>query len=522
MAKYRENNTLIVSFFLYLARSAKYKDFKNFFRRLFKDNSNPAKQYVDYFLIFLIISSVGIFIYEVKNPINKWMEYYAVYFTSGVFALEYLINFWLYNNIHEEVLKEHNQAKVIKIQPQYFRVLSKAFMYKLSYILTPIAIIDLLAILPAYRPLRVLRILVLFRFLKLLKHSKNLNQFIDVISDRRFELMTLFGVFLFVVFVGGLAIYILEEAQNKSINSFIDAIYWSFITVTTVGYGDISPVTTAGRVVSFIIILLGITMVSFATSVIVSAFSEKLDEIKEDRVTKDLSKSSEFLIICGYGQLAKMFLKNSLDLIQNSQYIILDKSEDAVEQALQDGYRVIQDDASRFNVLKRFVNNESKITLLALTGSDIENIYITLNAKSINRKIRVIAAARDIKLYKKYIRAGADRVTLPNEIASSVLGTAITNPTIHKAFSAILSSKNISNIDELYVKKTSTIVDMTINQCSFKEHNLIIFAIKKGFNGEFIFNPKKNYVLQEGDIIIVLGHKVAINYFRNLYNLGSY
>ena len=515
-------NTFITWLFLYLARSTKYKDFKNFFRKLFKDTNNKYKQYIDYFLIFLIISSVSIFIYEVKHPINKWLEYYAVYFTSTVFLIEYLINFWLYNNIHEEVLKEYNQAKVIKIQPQYFKVLSKAFLYKLSYILTPVAIIDLLAILPAYRPLRVLRILVLFRFLKLLKHSKNLNQFIDVINDRRFELLTLFGVFLFVVFVGGLAIYILEETQNKNINSFFDAIYWSFITVTTVGYGDISPVTPAGRVVSFIIILLGITMVSFATSVIVSAFSEKLDEIKEDRVTKDLNKNSEFLIICGYGQLTKMFLKNSLDLIANNRYVILDKSEEATEQAKQDGYQAICDDASRFDVLKKFINQKSKITLLALTGSDIENIYITLNAKSIKRKVRVIAAARDAKLYKKYIRAGADRVTLPNEIASSVLSSAITNPTVHKAFNAILSSKNISNIEELYINKNSKIVGKNIYNCSFKQHNLIIFAIKKGFKGEFIFNPKQDYVLEENDIIIVLGHKVAINYFRNIYKLGSY
>ncbi len=521
MLKKRENNTLIVAFFLYLARSKRYKDIKSFFRTIFKDNNSKIKHLLDYFLIFLIVSSVAIFVYEVENVVPDWLDFYAVYVTSTIFAIEYLINLWLYNNIHESVLKEYKQSQIINVKPQYFKVLTKAILKKLSYILTPVAIIDLLAILPAYRPLRFLRILVLFRFLKILKHSDSLVEFIDVLKDRRFELITLLLIFTFVVFMGGLGIYILEESHNNSINSLFDGIYWSFITIATVGYGDISPVTFSGRVLAFIIILIGITIVSFATSVIVSAFGEKLSKLKEEKVTHILNKKGDFLIICGYGQLAKVFLKKSEDLISNGRYVILDKDCNRVEEAIKDGYIAFCEDASRFDVLSRFIKKSSNISVLALTGSDVENIYITLNAKSIDRKIKVIAAARDKNMFNKYKRAGADRVTLPNEIASSLLASSISHPAVFKAVNAILSSKDVANIGEYCIVEKSFLIGKSVKDADFQKHRVILFGIKKGVKGEFIFNPKKSYKFEIGDILVVLGHVLSVKYVKELYKLGD-
>ncbi len=506
-----------------LSRSTRYIEFKEKIRDIYSNPKSKIKKYIDYTLIFLIISSVAIMIYEVNNPIPWWMEFYAIYFTSFIFLIEYLINFWLYYDIHKDINEEIKEAKILKKDPNLKKVVLKAIKRKLFYVITPIAIIDLLAILPAYRTFRFLRIFVLFRFLKLFKHTRNLHKFIEVLADRKFELLTLFGLLIFVVFIGGIAIYILEDQQNPNIKNLFDALYWSFITITTVGYGDISPATTAGRSVSFIIVVLGITITSFATSVIVSAFAEKLDELKEDRVAEQLQNSKEFLIICGYGQLAKVFLQYHKEENNYINYVVLDKDEKKVQEAITDGHFAINDDASRYEVLKRFYNKDAKITLLALTRSDIENIYITLNAKVISKDIRVIARANNYNVIRKYKRAGANRVVLPNDIASSMLVASISYPIAYKAINAILHSRDVATLDELYIDNNCDAINKKIQDLDLKRYNIILLGIQNGLNGEFKFNPKKEYVLKEADVLIVLAHKVSLNYIRDKYNMiGSY
>ncbi len=510
----------IVSFFLKLANSKKYSDIKSLVKDLLHNPDNKYKKFIDYFLIFLIVTSVAIFIDEVKHKIPFWLEIYAVYFTSAVFAIEYLLNLWIYNDIHTDIAKEYYESNFLGRKSNYYKILMKSLGDKLSYVVTPIAIIDLLAILPAYRSLRILKIFVLFRFLKLFKHAKSIHQFFEVLTERKFELITLFALLVFVVFIGGIAIYIAEEQHNNKINGLFDALYWSFITITTVGYGDISPATDIGRVISFVIVILGITMISFATSVIVSAFSEKLNELKEERVAEQLKSSNEFLVICGYGQIAKVFLRSFVN--ENKKYIVLDVNKNRVQEALNDGHDAICDNASRYEVMKRFYNENAKIKVLALTGSDIENIYISLNAKSVSKNIEVIARATSYKLYSKYIRAGADRVVLPNEIASSMLVSSIVHPGMYKAINAILHSKDVATLDEIYISIDCNLIDKSIKEADFNRYKLVIFGVQNGIKGEFKFNPKPEYKFQENDIVIVMGHKISIEYFKTTVNAGSY
>jgi len=454
--------------------------------------------------------------YEVKSPISPWLDFYAIYFTSFVFILEYLIKMWLYNDIHQALLKEEQRNKFLGIKPNYTKVLLQAILKKLSFIFTPSAIIDLLAIIPAYREFRFLKIFILFRFLKIFQHSKNITHFVDVLLDRKFELITLVVLLIFIVFVGGLSIYVIEEHINDNINDIFDALYWSFITITTVGYGDISPVTTVGRLVSFVIVLMGITMISFATSVIVSAFSEKLIELKEDRIAETIATKESFLIICGYSHITKVFLRLLKQKYNNTDFIILDKDPHRVQEATNDGYPAISDDASRFEVINRFYSQRSHITLFALTSSDIENIYITINAKSVSKDITVIARASGQKFFKRYKRAGADRIILPNDIASAMIALSILHSTTYKAINAILNFKDIATIDEVYVDEHSSLVGKAIKELDLNKVTLI--GIWRGHNKEFVFNPKKEYILKEGEILIVLGHKISIEYFKERYN----
>jgi len=294
----------------------------------------------------------------------------------------------------------------------------------------------------------------------------------EVLSTKKFELFTLLFLLLFIVATAGIAIYVFEQHINENINSLLDAFYWALITISTVGYGDISPVTTEGRVVSMMVIIAGIAMISFVTSVIVSSFSEKLDELKENRLVEELNKHEDFLIICGYGQMSRMFLKNYAKEFKN-RYLVIESDKARVEEATKEGYRAIHEDASRHDVISKFNLKYANITLMALTGSDVANIYIILNAKSLSRKIRVITRATDEGIAKKCKLAGADHVLRPNVVANKMLLTAITQPVMYHAIYAILTGQHLAQLDEVRVIEYQKLLGKTIEEVDFKSLKLL-------------------------------------------------
>jgi len=508
---------LFLSLALYLHKSKRYRRTKEYVRELLKGTGNPYKKYLDAFIIFLIVTSVFILVYEVKQPVPLWLDYYDFYFVSFVFFIEYILRLWVHNDLSGYIVDEYHDSLFLHREFEIWPVLKYGLKEKLHYMITPAAIVDLLAIFPAYRPLRVLRIFVLFRMLKLLRYTKSINQFVEVIVNKRFELLTLLFLLLFIVMTAGIALYVLEERINPNVQSLFDGIYWSLITISTVGYGDISPVTDAGRTISMLVIISGIAMISFATSVIVSAFSERLSELKENRIIEQINKSRSFLIICGYGQMAKMFFRQKKEKIDN--YIILDKDIKRVEQARKDGYQAIVEDASRYETLSKFNVEHSNITILCLTGSDVENIYITLNAKSISRKIRVIARVNDVNIVSKFEYAGADHLLMPNQVVNTMIRTAITQPTMYKAIHAILTGKSVARIDEVHVHERHSMVGKSVAELNFKKSKLLFIGIER--EGVFIFNPPPSEVIHSYDILLVMGKQISLDYFRIMHEGGS-
>jgi voltage-gated potassium channel len=508
-------NKTILNAALMLDRSKSYRRTKSFVNTLLNDYNYPYKKYLDIFIIFLIITSIMILVYGVKHPVPHWMERYDLYFVTFVFLAEYLARLWVHNDFHKLIIDEYKKSYFLRRAFDPWRALREGIAGKVRYTLTPFAIIDLMAILPAYRPFAILRIFVLFRFFKLLRYTKNIKQFIEVMANKRFELYTLLFLLIFVVLSAGIAIFILEEQLNEDINNPFDAIYWAMVTIATVGYGDIAPVTAGGRVISMVVMLMGITMISFMTSVIVSAFSEKLHELKENRLVEMINKNKEFLVVCGYGQMTKMFLRQMGN--RNYNYIILDNDIQRVNQAIKNGYNAIYDDASRHETLVKFNTQFARITVLCLTNSDIENIYITLNAKSISPNVKVIARVNNNAMVSKFKRAGADYLLRPIHAANSMMLMAISYPSMYKVIHAILTGKDIAIVDEVLVEANGGLEGRRIDEIDFKEKRILFIGIQGAQSDTFVFNPPMQTVLKAGDVIVVMGMQLSIDYFREYY-----
>ena len=217
------------------------------------------------------------------------------------------------------------------------------------------------------------------------------------------------------------------------------------------------------------------------------------------------------MIICGYGQMTKMFFRQQRMPLEN--YVIMDNDITRVESAKKDGYIAMHEDASSYKTLSRFDAEYCDITILCLTSSDVENIYITLNAKSISKDIKVIARVNDPEIINKFKYAGVDEVVLPNLVANTMIYTAIRQPTMYKAIHAILTGKSIANIDEIHVNPSHEMVGKKIEALDFSSHKLLFIGIQR--EGKFIFNPAKTETIQTYDVLLVLGRKISLEYFKS-------
>jgi voltage-gated potassium channel len=173
-----------------LKTSTRYQSLKRFFYNLLKNPQSKIKPYFDIFMILLVISSVSLLLYEIEHKTSEWAILFEN-FVVTVFICEYLLRGWIYSDIHNLIIKQHEKTEYLGSTFHLHKVVKLIITNKLSYLFSPSAIIDLLAILPSYRPLRILRIFLIFRLFKLFRYSQSIQMFTGVLKNKRFELTTL-------------------------------------------------------------------------------------------------------------------------------------------------------------------------------------------------------------------------------------------------------------------------------------------------------------------------------------------
>jgi voltage-gated potassium channel len=230
----------------------------NKLREIILKSDTTAGRNFDLFIQFCIVLSLVSFSLEtIKNLsentiiILNWIELATV----TIFTVEYFLRIWLST-------------------------------HRLSYIFSFFGLIDLIAILPFYmssgvdlRSIRVLRLMRLFRILKLANYSQALQTFQRAYNHIKAEL-TVFGVFsILILYISSLGIYIFEnEAQPEQFGSIFDALWWSIVTLTTVGYGDAFPITVGGKIFTSLIVTIGLGVIAVPTGLFASALSKTIKE----------------------------------------------------------------------------------------------------------------------------------------------------------------------------------------------------------------------------------------------------
>jgi len=501
----------LVSVSYYLEASKSYNKTKKFTYNILENHSSTYKKIFDFFMIFLVLSTIAILIYEVNHIKLPLLDSYET-FAIMIFIIEWLGRLWVSSDIHRTILNDYEHAQVLDKAFDLNRSIKSIIKTKADFIFSPMSIIDLLAILPYYRPLRILRIFLLFRLFKILRYTNSLKQFTIVFKERKFELYTLAILYVMVVFFGATIMFIYEgSGANDKIHGFFDAVYWSIITISTVGYGDVTPVTVEGKLVTLVLIISGFLVIAFGTSIITTGLAERMENIKEERVEAEAAKMDNFTIICGFGVMGRV-LAGELNKI-NNKFIIIDINEENIKKAKSRGFLAIRGDATNMHLLEEIGINTGAVNIIALTNDDAVNLSIILSAKTLNPNINIIARANATASIAKFEIAGVTKVMSANEISSYVAAEYIGQPVAFEAIDDILLNDEAGAcVDEIEVLDNSKNIGKKVKDIDISKYNLsLIGIIDSNDRKNFIFNPlNSDYEIKQKDIFIVIGYAASI------------
>jgi voltage-gated potassium channel len=509
-----------------LEESKRYQRAKRAAYDLLENPHSGVRPYFDVFMMLLVLSSVFVLLFSVKHHLGAWSGWFENT-VLVLFILEYLGRLWVYNNIHTVVLEEYEKSELINEPFRLSRTLKSVIGSKWRYISSPMAIIDLLAIVPSYRALRILRLFLLFRLFKVFRYAQSMQQFGAVLREKRVELATLFGFLMFVLLVASSAIYLFESPQaGGRIEGFFESIYWALVTISTVGYGDITPHTVEGRLVTMVLIVSGLGVLSFFTSIIVSAFQEKMGEVRDRRVAMLLEKEKDYTVICGFGRVGQVVAEYLTR--DKLPFVIIEHDEEAVQLARRQDYLVVQGKAERIGLLRTLGVGRSAGKVLCLTGDDVVNVFVTLSARQLDANVEIISRANHHQSLNKLLLAGANHALEPFKIVGLIAGEYVGQPVAFEAIHDIVMGENDITLESIRIPPGSWMDGKTIGELSLEDMRLILFGVTTKLDRSsedvrshfdlksqrFQFNPGADFVLLGDDMLLVFGHKYSVLHMR--------
>jgi voltage-gated potassium channel len=505
----------IVEVSYFLQSSHPYRKVKNSVYNLLENNRYPYKRIFDIFMIGLIFLSVYILIRQVKHELSDGWVFFNNYVITFIFLSEYLLRLWVYSDSSKIIIEQYEHDLFLHRPFSLMRGLKATFLKKFEFIRSPSAIIDLLAILPFFHELRILRVFILFRVLKIFRYAQSLRRLISILSAKKFEFITLIIFTLIVIFIASVLIYVMEANHPKSpLDTLFDALYWSVVTIFTVGYGDITPVTSGGRMVAMAVIVLGIAVISFATSIVVSAFTEKLDEIKEEKLIDDVNHLKRFYLICGFSML-------SLEVIKKlhkgkTPVVILEKDPLLVAQGRNHGLLVLEyDPASMESYTHLKINFAHQIeAILLLHESDVANIFTALTIREMTKHVPLYSILYHLEHRRKLQMAGIDVIINPQELVGLMGKILSTQPVALEAIHALRSEHTSTVIDEIVLQKGMEKTFFTLLEEALFLRRLNVLGIFYHGDKNFHFNPNGSEGFNEGDVAIVLANPALLNAFK--------
>lgn len=286
-----------------------------------------------------------------------------------------------------------------------------------------------------------------------------------------------------------------------------EAFYMTIITISTVGYAEIVPLSQTGRTLTIIIIILGITVGAYTIGLLVRALveGELAKMVGRRKVQKQILGLKNHFIVCGFGRIGRIMCSELA--ADNIDFVVIEQDPATIEDIEIQRYLYIMMDATSEEALLAAGIMKAKGIATAV-NSDANNVFITMTAKSLRPDIFVLARASEEKNEDKLVHAGASRVVSPYLIGGRRMAQMLKKPTVVDFIDIAMMGSHLGlMIEEAKIGENSNLIGKNLIDSQLrKDYGVIIVAIKK-ISGDMIFNPMPSETLEGGDVIVVIGKR---------------
>lgn len=282
----------------------------------------------------------------------------------------------------------------------------------------------------------------------------------------------------------------------------LDALYQTVTTVSTVGFRELYPSTTAAKIFTIVLILLGVGTVLYAFSVVLEVVIEGdlFDVWGRRRVERKIDELEGHVIVCGYGRVGRSIARRLSE--SNQDFVIVDEKP---ERFAGTDLLTVAGDATDDLVLRQ-AGIERARALVAATSTDTTNVYLSLSGKALKPDLFVIARAREAASEAKLVRAGADRVINPQAIGGTRIAAMLMQPHVSEFLDVVSHGNEIEfRLSELAVGAGSPLAGHSLREAHLRDRTGTLVLAIRNPEGQFHTNPAPETVISAGDILIVIG-----------------
>jgi voltage-gated potassium channel len=330
------------------------------------------------------------------------------------------------------------------------------------------------------------------------------------------NLVIAFVLFLFSLVVGALGFSIIEDLN------FVDSLYMAIITISTVGFTEVKHLSPTGRVFTSIYILLNLGLFAYVVSVVSNyVFEGKLKSIfKSYKSGMEISKLENHVIVCGFGRNGSRACE---ELLKSKREFVIIEKDPNMKDIIPDSMKWFIGDATEDENL-RTVGIETASVIIITTPSDTANVFITLTARHLNSRIRIIARASTKETENKLHMAGANKVIMPDVLGGMFMAQLVTKPIVIEFLDLLNGVSGTSyHLEEVgYADLKPEYRDKTLMELNIpSKTGVIVLGVKDSVKG-LIPGPSAETFIGADDHLIVLGSNTTLRRFIDQYTLFKY